>query len=144
MITHKTTKRKYATALPHRNVYTRLAPSKISGVGVFAICNIKKGANIFPDIDDEIIWINEAKIKSFRGEIRRLYDDYCVRKNRQYGAPISFNCINVSWYLNHSAKPNTIVDERYRVIACQNIRKGEELTLDYTTFMDIKIPMRWK
>jgi SET domain-containing protein len=135
---------KHKNALPHRNVYTRLAQSKINGVGVFAICNINKGIDLFPNVDDEIIWIDKVKLKRLHGEIRRLYDDYCVRKNDKYGAPISFNRINASWYLNHSTNPNAIVDERYRVIARRNIKKGEELTLDYTTFMELKIPKNWK
>jgi hypothetical protein len=81
--------------LPHRHACIRLATSKISGVGVFAICNIKKGTDIFPDVNDEIIWIDKAKVRKLPKEIRRLYEDYCVRKGSQYGCPVSFNLINV-------------------------------------------------
>lgn len=83
---------------PHHYVYARLAPSPISGVGVFAIQSIKKGTDIFPDIYEDIIWIDKASVKRLHNEIRRLYDDYCVHKNSDYGCPDSFNKINVSWY----------------------------------------------
>jgi SET domain-containing protein len=129
---------------PHRHVYSRLGPSKIDGVGVFAIRDIKKGTDIFPDIDDEIIWISKVKVQRLRGEIRKLYEDYCVKTGDNYGAPVCFNRINVSWYLNHSFQPNAYVDQDYHVFAKRNIKKGEEITLDYTTFMDVKIPKRWR
>ncbi len=130
--------------MPHHNVFARLGPSKIHGIGVFAIRNIKKDTDIFPDIDDEIIWIDKARVKKLRGEIRRLYEYYCVIKDGRYGCPGSFNNINASWYLNHSYRPNLRLDNNYRLFADRNIKKGEELTLDYTTFMDIKIPASWK
>ena len=129
---------------PHLYVFTRLAPSKIGGVGVFAVRNISKGTDIFPDVDDQIIWIDKARVKRLSKEIRRLYEDYCVHKGGKYGCPVSFNRTNVSWYLNHSSRPNAAVDRNFRVYAVRNIKKGEELTLDYTTFMDIEIPRNWK
>ncbi|HBZ00768.1 MAG TPA: hypothetical protein DEO84_05535 [candidate division Zixibacteria bacterium] len=76
--------------------------------------------------------------------MRKLYEDYCVKTGDKYGAPVSFNRINVSWYLNHSSKPNAYVDQNYRVFAKRYINKGEEITLDYKTFMEVKIPTRWK
>jgi len=131
-------------SFPHLGVFTRLAPSPISGVGVFAIHNIRKGTDIFPDIDDRIIWIDKAKVKRLPKDIRDLYEIYCIHKGKKYGCPVSFNRINVSWYLNHSSKPNAAVDKNLHVYAVRNIKKGEELTLDYTTFMNIIIPPEWK
>jgi uncharacterized protein len=131
-------------SLPHKHVFARLGPSGIDGVGVFAIGAIPKGTNIFPDVNDRIIWIDKAKIKRLKGEIRLLYEDYCVKTGNKYGAPVSFNKINASWYLNHSSKPNAVVDRDYHVLAKRNIKKGEEITLDYTTYMDGRIPKSWK
>src|SRR4030067_3040691 len=112
----------------------------INDVGVFAICDIRKGTDIFPDVDDKIIWIEKAKVKRLPQAIRRLYEDCCIHKGKKYGCPVSFNRINVSWYLNHSSNPNAAVDKNLRVYAVRNINRGEELTLDYTTFMDIEMP----
>ena len=55
----KTTKK----ILPHVKVYTRLGPSKIHGVGVFAILPIKKGTYIFYGDDEDMVWINKFKLK---------------------------------------------------------------------------------
>ena len=112
--------------LPHIHVYARLAPSKIHGIGVFAIRNISKGTNIFPDVEDPIFWIDKDKVINLPANVKRLYRDYCVVKAAKYGCPDSFNKINITWYLNHSFKPNAALDEAYHIIAARNIRKGEE------------------
>jgi uncharacterized protein (DUF983 family) len=64
--------------LPDTKSYTRLRPSKIHGVGVFAIRDIPKDVNIFSDEKLEMIWIAEEMIQAKSGEVRRLYDDFCV------------------------------------------------------------------
>jgi len=116
-------KNRIRASLPHRLTFTRLAPSPISGVGVFAVRNIKKGTDIFPNVDDEIIWIDKAKVRKLPKEIRRLYEDYCVRKGSQYGCPVSFNLINASWYLNHSSNPNVAVDKKLSCFRHQEYQK---------------------
>jgi SET domain-containing protein len=130
--------------LPHADVYTRLGTSKIHGIGVIAIKNIRKGTNIFPDVDDNIIWIQKRRISKVSAEMRKLYTDYCVLKEKQYGCPESFNRINISWYLNHSSKPNASANSLFHILTTRNIKKGEEITLDYRSFMDVKIPPKWR
>jgi hypothetical protein len=50
---------------PHKDVYTRLAPSKIhkGGIGVFAIKDIKKEAPLFRGDTEEMLWVKESDIK---------------------------------------------------------------------------------
>jgi SET domain-containing protein len=140
----KRKKNKNNDVLPHANVFARLMPSRIHGIGLFAIRDIKKGTDIFPDIKEKIYWIDYTKIKPLSGSIKKLYKDYCVIKDNKFGCPRSFNAINPSWYINHSSKPNLHIGGNYRVYASENIKKGYELTLDYSTFMDIKFPRTWK
>lgn len=83
-------------SLAHEKALTRLKQSIINGVGLFAIRKINKGIEIFPDINDEIIWVDSSKIKTFGGQVRRLYDDYCVIKSNIYGCPKSFNSLTPS------------------------------------------------
>jgi hypothetical protein len=64
--------------LPHHNNYTRLRPSKIHGVGVFAIRKIKKGMLIFADDDQPIKWVDRKQIRKLPPGIRKLYDDFCI------------------------------------------------------------------
>lgn len=121
---------------PHYGVYVRLAPSRIHGVGVVAIRRIPKGTYIFYGDDDELVWINKAVSRQQPKEIRRLYRDFCVSRGQQYGCPRNFNQLTPAWYLNHSKTPNVGADEQYRFYALRNIRKGEELTADYSTYGD--------
>lgn len=131
--------------LPHEDVYVRLMPSKIHGVGVFAIRNIKKGIVLFPLGDKErIVWIEKKQISRLRGEFRKLYDDFGICMGDKIGVPEHFSRIIIPWFMNHTSKPNAFVDQDYRAVAGRNIKKGEEITLDYTTFTDMKIPKSWK
>ena len=120
--------------LPHEDVYTRLQPSKVDGVGVFAIRDIKEGTVIFSDNEDEIVWIDEKEITNLPTEIRKLYDDFAIIKNGKYGCPWNFNRLTMGWYLNDSESPNVAVDGEYNMTAAHDIMKGEELTIDSSRF----------
>jgi SET domain-containing protein len=126
------------TKLPHYKVYTRLAQSKIHGVGVFAIRNIKRGVYIFYDDNEDIIWVNKNKLKALPKEIKGLYEDFCIKNGDFYGCPENFNHLTPAWYLNHSAKPNLGCDKSYNFFALKKIKKGEELTVDYKTYSDVQ------
>ena len=119
----------------HKNVYARLKPSLIhkGGVGVFAIRTIPKDQKIFDGESDEILWSKKSSLPS-KGPIRKLYDDFCIIKDGRYGSPPSLNCLTIAWFLNESKTPNTRCDENYDFVALRKIKKGEELTVDYSTF----------
>jgi hypothetical protein len=124
-------------SLPHDNVYTRLQCSPIHGVGVFAICDIPKGTKIFHNDDSEIVWVDKAKIVNTKTdlELKRLYNDFCVLKKGKLGCPKNFNMLTVGWYINESKEnPNVRCDDNYDFIAIRDIKKGEELTSDYSTY----------
>lgn len=124
---------------PHDGVYTRISPSNIHGVGVFAICKIPKGTNIFHGDDTEMVWIKMPDLKTLPLEIKKLYEDFAViRKNgTEYGCPKNFNMLTVGWYLNHSKKPNVRCGKNYEFFALRDIKPGEELTVDYKTYSEL-------
>jgi uncharacterized protein len=122
--------------LPDKGVYTRIGCSKIHGVGVFAIRKIKKGANIFWGDDSEINWIDKKLINKKPRAIKKLYEDFCIVQYGRYGCPRNFNLLTVAWYMNHSEKPNVIADKHYRFWAKKDIKKGEELTVNYFSFSE--------
>jgi len=131
-------KRKQKQAMPHKGVYARIRPSKIHGVGVFAIRDIPKGIKIFAGDDSELIWMKRSALKldDLPEAIKRLYDQFCLIKDKgeTYGCPKSFNLMTVPWYLNHSKNPNVGCDKNYIFFALRNIKEGEELTADYETY----------
>lgn len=123
--------------LPHKGVYASLKPSSSSrvGIGVFAIKRIPKSAIIFAGENEEVCWKNESALPRARA-IRKLYDDFSIIKKTRYGCPVSFNRLTPAWFMSNSKRPNTRIDENYDFIALRNIRGGEELTVDFSTFTD--------
>jgi hypothetical protein len=122
--------------LPHSGVYVRLQASPIHGVGVFAIRNISEGTYIFPDDNEEIVWLDKSSLARLTGDERKLYDDFCIIKGDLYGCPRSFNELTPAWYLNESPMPNVASDNAYRFFATRDINKGEELTINYDAYSD--------
>ena len=120
---------------PHKNAFVRLKPSPIAGVGVFAIQHIPKETSIFPGEDEEILWTSKDKLPK-TGAARKVYDDFCIIKSGRYGSPTSFNRLTISWFLNDSKRPNVRCDNNYDFYALRDIRSGEELTVDYSTYSD--------
>jgi hypothetical protein len=122
--------------LPHKRVYARLKPSKIHGVGVFAIRKIRKGMRLFFDDLDEMVWVKEGIVKRLPKELARLYEDFAPRTDGRLGCPRNFNRLTMGWYLNESAKPNVRCFGNYDFRALTDIKAGEELTVDYSLFPD--------
>ncbi len=129
---------------PHYGVYARLGPSKIHGIGVFAIRKIKKGTYAFSGDDENMVWVGKSNLRNLPREIRRLYEDFAVIKKNGtlYGCPRNFNILTVGWYLNCSQNPNVGCDvgRGYEFYALRDIKRGEELTVDYKTYSELPGP----
>jgi FRG domain/SET domain len=124
------------TNYPHEGVFARLARSRIHGIGVFAIRRIRKGLKVFSGDIDDMVWIDKVELGRLPKEVERLYDDFAVLKSKRYGCPVNFNRLTPSWYLNHSKSPNVRCDENYDFVALRDIKPGEELTADYSTYSE--------
>jgi hypothetical protein len=122
--------------LPHEGVVARLARSPIHGVGVFAIRAIRRGTRLFFGDLDDMAWVEKTQLGRLPKRIRQLYEDFAVLKDNRYGCPSSFNRLTPSWYLNNSKSPNVRCNENYDFIALKNIRPGEELTADYSSYSE--------
>jgi hypothetical protein len=130
-------------APPHKEVYTRLAASKIhkGGVGVFAITRIKKGTFLFYGDNEQMLWVDKSIIRQTPLAIRRLYRDFPIFKRslNRFGCPTSFNRLTVSWYINNpkpNKRPNVYCDGDFNFYALSEIKAGEELTVDYSKYTD--------
>lgn len=131
-------------SLPHADIYTRLKPSPIEGVGVFAIMKIKKGTPLFSGDADEVRWIEASDLPRNKA-LREFYQRFAIIKNgkngkpKRYGCPRNFHRLTMSWYINdpkRGEKPNVICDASYNFRAARDIKEGEELTVDSTTYSD--------
>lgn len=128
-----------ACALPHERVHVRLGCSAIHGVGVFAGEDIAAGTNVFATDTLPMRWIDEAELARLPMSDfhRRFYRDFAVRRGDRLGCPADFNLLTVGWYVNQPAEgqlPNLVPSPDFDLIAARDIRRGEELTLDYASF----------
>jgi SET domain-containing protein len=117
-------------------VYARIAVSKISGVGVFAIIDIPKGTYVFEPDDDKLIKVASTEIEGLSEPLRKLYEDFCPLNDGRFECPSSFNRLTPSWYLNFSENPNLAADLSLKFYALRDIKAGEELTADYSTYSE--------
>lgn len=126
------------------NIYCRIQRSPIQGVGVFAIKEIPKGTNPFKTyMDVDVVAIPEKEImenkkipKAVKDMIRAFY---AVQNGKIYCDARSFNEINISYFLNHSEKPNlnvTEINEETIFTTNRIIRVGQELTSNYSDYSD--------
>ncbi len=122
--------------LPHSGVYTRLKPSPIHGVGVFAIRDIPKGTYMFEPDDDNLVSVRAGETKGLPADVRELYEDFCVLKGDMYECPSSLNKLTPAWFLNTSNDPNVAADLSLKFYAIRDIEAGEELTADYAAYSD--------
>lgn len=102
----------------------RLKPSKIWGIGVFARVNLKKGLKLNDYITDDSVFIKNPKDL----EMARLLG---VETKKGWLMPKDLSRISIWWFLNHSSRPNVIIEDREIYVTGRKIRKGEELKIDY-------------
>jgi hypothetical protein len=122
--------------LPHVGVYTRLKPSGIHGVGVFAIKAIPKDTYMFEPEDDPVVSVLADETIGLPPDVRQLYEDFCVLNGDTYQCPSSLNKLTPAWFLNNSTDPNVAADSSLKFYAIRDIEAGEELTADYETYSE--------
>lgn len=127
---------------PHEGVYARIGRSRTHGVGVLAIRDIPAGTLIFAGESERVAWVSRAAVRRLPAALRALYEDFGMVWGSRIGVPPSLNQLSVGWYVNHSDRPNVEAGEDARFRALRRIRKGEELTADYRTFVDEALPFR--
>jgi SET domain-containing protein len=106
--------------------------SPIQGWGVFATQPINKNKRIVHYAGEKIT--NRESLKREPRYLRRGHI-WCFKLNRLYVRDAAVGG-NVARYVNHSCTPNCytrVVGDIIWIIAARNIRKGEELTYDYST-----------
>ncbi len=113
-------------------VQTRLAPSRIHGVGVMAVDAIPSGEPIWrfaPGLD---LVLPQSEISALPGAFRAYLDTYAYTPP-EFPDSFVLSCDHAK-FLNHSEDPNTVNRGR-ETFAWRDIAEGEEITCDYRTFV---------
>ena len=121
------------------DTYCRLKCSKVHGVGVFAIKDIPRSTNPFKKVytQNKAVCILDTEIRKLDPEIRKLVKDFTQKEDDgKWYVPLSgFNSMDISFYINHNDHPNLAmvngVEDLVMFKANRNIKKGEELTINY-------------
>ena len=111
----------------------RLMPSKISnaGIGVFALCDIKKDTVLFGGIkkNEYILW---KEVDQLHNNVISYIKSICLSDELGFFIDSKLSDINCSYYINHSSTPNCHHDSRNDVYyAIKDIKQDEELTCYY-------------
>ena len=109
-----------------------LCPSPHDGVGVFCTHGIRKGTflRLFPGPDPRLVTTANMTGNQVLAVFSRHYG---LETKEGCYVPHDFGYMEIGWYLNHSAEPNTFRDKDSRYFASQDIAAGEEITIDYET-----------
>lgn len=103
------------------------------GKGVFAVENIKKG---------KIIYVLNGKRFDTMDMVKRINSDKeNIDDPLQVGKRTYIDLDKISHAFNHSCDPNTGIRKRSEMFALRDIKKGEELTYDYSSVI---APTEWK
>jgi hypothetical protein len=122
-----------------RDCYCRLQPSKIHGIGVFAVCNIPKGKNPFKTLpkyaDFGYVRITEGELDALPPKLSELIRELFIPTDGKMHVPnYGTNMIRLNCYLNHSITPNMRAKNGFDFTSLRKILVGEELTVDYRTY----------
>ncbi len=96
------------------------------GIGIFAAHKISTGAIIhfFPDGYEPRIL--------HKKDIPEDFLKYCTaQSDDEWKCPHRFDHMEIVWYINHANSPNLKRIGRGKFIVIRDIKKGEEVTMDY-------------
>jgi hypothetical protein len=100
----------------------KVCESKIHGKGIFASKNIKKGETVFIIKGKKVHWVVTNQKESLFGP------DWIGVDETHWMDPKE----STAKYLNHSCDPNCGIKGKVNVVALRNIKKDEEITMDYS------------
>lgn len=128
--------------IPTKSPYVIKRKSSIHGYGIYARCDIPKGARVIEYVGDRITKSESVK-RAEQNFLKAEQDQdhgavYIFVLNKRYD--IDGNVFyNTAKYINHSCDPNCetdIIRGKIWVIALRNIAKGEELYYNYGYDLD--------
>lgn len=109
-------------------ITTRIAPSIIHGVGVFAIRDLPKGKKLHADALPKVFDLKYNHFTKLFPEVRELLLERWPSVTYLEGAKFAFPDTRIQAYMNHSDDPNysNVTDTLLR-----DVKAGEEITENY-------------
>lgn len=110
----------------NRGVKIRIAPSKVHGVGVFAMRDIRAGEALWADAYPELYDLPYERFGELREDVRQLLLERWP--NIVNGSKFLYPDSRLMAYMNHSDTPNY---DSINDFVLLDIKAGEEITEDY-------------
>ena len=110
----------------NKTVLATIRPSKIAGVGVFAVQDIKKGQKVF--IRWQPMGLIQTTLSKLLPDIRKIIEGRWPPARDGYPFIHPHEDANLLSFMNHSSDAN--YDDK-NDIALRDIKKGEEITENY-------------
>jgi SET domain-containing protein len=114
------------------DLIVKIVPSSIkgAGVGVIALTPITKGEVVFKPKKN--YFINWEEVSFANCDTIKHVKTVCNHNEFGFWLDREINDIGAAYFVNHSDKPNLIHDLSNDIyFACEDIKKGEELTCKY-------------
>ena len=112
-------------------IKTKISPSKIDGIGLFADQFISKGTVVWKYDSNIDRLLSEKEVSKLSPQLQERFHNYAFfdRKYNKY-----MFCGDDGRFFNHSENPNCDDGNSDVTIALCDINPGEELTVDYRSF----------
>ncbi len=117
---------------------TKLAPSKIHGVGVFAIRDISKGEKLYADAHPTVYTLTYTDTKKLSSEVRNILLGQWP--NIINGSRFAYPTVRIQAYINHSDTPNY---DAQNDAVLRDVKDGEEITENYRTIDNYEKIFPW-
>ncbi len=112
--------------------YVCLKPSKVDGVGVFALRYIPANVYVFYDMISDVDFYRWEQIYDVHPNVKEYIKKMCHTTFDGFYLSRTFNNISFAYYLNHSDTPNVqFLDHIRRWKTIKEIHEGEELFVKY-------------
>ena len=119
-------------------VLTKIAPSEIEGVGVFAIRDLPKGKKLYLDSVPSVFRISPGNLSRLFPEVKELL---VGRWPRLFvDSTLAYPDGRYQAYVNHSDTPNyDPIDD----VLLRDVKKGEEITENYRIIVGWREAFPW-
>ncbi len=116
----------------------KIAPSKIHGVGIFALKDMKAGKRLFADITPHAFDLTFSELKSLDKNIREIILGQFPQIVN--GSRFFYPTTMLQSFCNHSDSPT--YDAKADVLLA-DVKKGDEITEDYRKIEGYKQIFKW-